>query len=130
MLYVTIDPASGEVRCASAGHPEPRLLLPDGSVRPLESHGLALGIEPGQAYAETQDRLSPGAAIVLYTDGVVEVRRERELFGVERLDALLAERRGLGARELAEAVLEECRAFGRGDLLDDCAIVVIKRTAE
>jgi serine phosphatase RsbU (regulator of sigma subunit) len=130
MLYLTIDPESGEVRSASAGHPEPRLLLPDGSVRPLQSHGLALGIEPGQAYDEAGDRLPPGATIVLYTDGVVEVRRERELFGVERLDTLLAERRRLGARELAEAVLEECRAFGRGELLDDCAIVVIKRTAE
>jgi serine phosphatase RsbU (regulator of sigma subunit) len=129
MLYVTIDPRTGEVVSASAGHPEPRLVLPDGSVRPLESHGLALGVEPAQAYPEVEDRLPQGAALVLYTDGVVEVRRDGELFGVARLDAALAERHGLGADDLAEAVLEECRAFGRGELLDDCAIVVIKRTA-
>jgi serine phosphatase RsbU (regulator of sigma subunit) len=130
MLYLTIDPRTGGVASASAGHPEPRLLLPDGSVRSVASHGLALGIEPGQTYAEAEELLSPGAALVLYTDGVVEVRRDGELFGTDRLDAMLAEQGHLSAGALAEAVLQACRSFGRGELLDDCAIVVIKRTAE
>jgi serine phosphatase RsbU (regulator of sigma subunit) len=130
MLYLTIDPRTGGLACASAGHPGPRVVLPDGTVQGLESHGLALGIEPDQTYPEAEQVLPAGAAVVLYTDGVVEVRRDGELFGVERLDAALRERRDLPARELAEAVLEQCRAFGRGELLDDCAIVVIKRAAE
>jgi serine phosphatase RsbU (regulator of sigma subunit) len=127
MLYVLVDPAGGELACASAGHPRPRLLLPDGAVRELETGGLALGIEPDQAYAETRAQLTPGAAVVLYTDGVIEARRDGEFYGSERLDALLAGRSALSAAELARAVLDDCRSFAGGDLSDDCAVVVIKR---
>ena len=53
----------------------------------------------------------------------------RELFGLDRLDEVLAANAALPAQELADAVLAACRGFGGGDLPDDCAIVVIKRTA-
>ncbi len=128
MVYLTVDPATGEVACAVAGHPPPRIVSPDGSVRKLAGGGLPLGIEEAQVYAEVRDMLEPGAAVVLYTDGVIEARRDRELYGEERLDALLAARVGLAPTELAEAVLEDCRAFGGGELTDDCAVVVILRT--
>ena len=103
------------------------MLLPDGSVRPLETSGLALGIEVGQEYAEVREMLAPGATVVLYTDGVVEARRGGELYGTDRLDSLLAERRGLDPKELARAVVADCRAFAGGELTDDCAVVVIRR---
>jgi serine phosphatase RsbU (regulator of sigma subunit) len=74
-------------------------------------------------------RLEPGAAVVLYTDGVIEARRERELFGTERLDAVLADQHARPAQALADAVVAACRSFAGGDLGDDCAIVVIKRSA-
>jgi serine phosphatase RsbU (regulator of sigma subunit) len=127
MVYLTIDPG-GEVACASAGHPAPRLVLPDGRVDVLQCGGLALGIEASQQYEQVRASLPPGAAVVLYTDGVIESRASHELYGTERLDEALAARAGLGAQELAEAVLAECRAFGGGELADDCAVVVIKRT--
>jgi serine phosphatase RsbU (regulator of sigma subunit) len=65
---------------------------------------------------------------VLYTDGVIEARRDSELYGEARLDALLAERRELAPASLAQAVLADCRAFAAGELADDCAVVVVKRT--
>jgi serine phosphatase RsbU (regulator of sigma subunit) len=64
----------------------------------------------------------------MYTDGVIEARRGSELYGPERLDALLAERRELAPAALAQAVLDDCRAFAAGELADDCAVVVVKRT--
>jgi serine phosphatase RsbU (regulator of sigma subunit) len=70
----------------------------------------------------------PGAIVVAYTDGVIEARDGGEQFGVERLDALLADRRGLLPGEIAEAVLAACRAWSEGDLTDDLAVVVIERT--
>jgi sigma-B regulation protein RsbU (phosphoserine phosphatase) len=127
MAYLTIDPL-GEVACSSAGHPMPRLLLPDGSVESLACGGLALGIDAPQEYDEVHATMPPGAAVVVYTDGVIEARTGRELFGVERLDATLAKHRDLGAEALAQAVLRECRAFAGGDLADDCAVVVVKKT--
>ncbi len=128
MAYLAIDGARGEVACASAGHPPPRILLPDGSVRGLESRGLALGIEQGQRYEAVRAELPPGATIVVYTDGVIEARRNRELYGTERLDALLRAHRELEPRRLATAVAEDARAFAGGELADDLAVVVIRRT--
>jgi serine phosphatase RsbU (regulator of sigma subunit) len=128
MSYVVVDGESGKVAGASAGHPSPRIVLPDGSLRPLEAHGLVLGIDGGQEYSESHAELLPGGSLVLYTDGVIEARRGSELYGDDRLDMLLAERHELPARALAAAVAEDAREFAGGDLSDDLAIVVIRRT--
>ena len=126
MLYVTADGRAGELACASAGHPSPRIVRA-GAVEPLSLHGLALGIEGGQAYEAERVTLAPGDVAVLFTDGLLEARREGELYGEERLDASLAKHASLPAEELAVALVEDCRAFG-GELADDCAVVVLKRT--
>ena len=85
------------MRCAAAGagHPPPRIVGADGRVTGLEARGLVLGIESNQHYEEVRASLEHGGAVVLYTDGVIEARRDGELYGVERLDRLLAERRDL-----------------------------------
>jgi serine phosphatase RsbU (regulator of sigma subunit) len=127
MLSVVVDGARGELACASAGHPEPRLVLSDGAVQPLATGGLALGVEREQAYPETRAALPTGAAVVLYTDGVVEARRNGDFYGAERLDQVLAANAALPAAELAQAVLDDCRSFAGDGLFDDCAVVVIKR---
>jgi serine phosphatase RsbU (regulator of sigma subunit) len=127
MVYVTVDAVRGEVACACAGHPPPRVVEPDGHVREIAVGGLALGIEAGQAYAEVREPLSPGASVVVFTDGVVEARRDGELYGLRRLDRLLVRGGELGAEGLALAVLSDCRSFAGGELTDDCAVVVIKR---
>ena len=129
MAYLAVDGINGTVSCASAGHPPPRLVLPDGSVRGLEASGLVLGIDADQTYEAVHADLPDGAVLVVYTDGVIEARQNGELYGVERLDALLAANRTLAPRELAVAVTESCRSFAGGDLGDDVAVVVIRRTA-
>jgi serine phosphatase RsbU (regulator of sigma subunit) len=128
MVYVTVDGQTGELACASAGHPVPRLVRPDGMVLELAGSGLALGIARDQVYAEARETLEPGSAIVLFTDGVTEARRDGELFGHARLDRLLAENRELRATDLAQAVVDGARAFAGGELSDDSAVVVVKRT--
>ena len=127
MTYVTVDGRSGDVSCANAGHPSPRLVLPDGAVHGLDAHGLILGIDPDQEYEEATASLPPGGSLVLYTDGVVEARRDGELYGTERLDALLTEHHALPPRELAERVAEDARSWAGGELTDDLAVVVIRR---
>jgi serine phosphatase RsbU (regulator of sigma subunit) len=127
MVYVVIDPRTGDVAVAGAGHPAPRLVRAGGAVTSLDAHGLVLGVELGQEYEEVPGVLRRGDAVVLYTDGVIEARREGELYGVERLDRILAERASLAPAELAQAVLADCRSFARGELTDDCAVVVVRR---
>jgi serine phosphatase RsbU (regulator of sigma subunit) len=128
MVYVTVDGRTGELVCATAGHPVPRLVGTDGRVHELAASGLALGVARDQTYTEAREVLEPDAAVVLFTDGVIEARREGELFGHGRLDRLLSENRGLSAAALARLVVDGARAFAGGGLSDDSAAVVVKRT--
>jgi serine phosphatase RsbU (regulator of sigma subunit) len=128
MMYLAVDPARNELAAASAGHPPARLLAPDGSVTAVAARGLALGVEPGQTYEDVRVPLVPGAAVCVYTDGIIEARREQEVYGEERLDATLSAGRDLTAQALAEHVVADTRAFAGADLADDCAVVVVRRT--
>jgi serine phosphatase RsbU (regulator of sigma subunit) len=129
MTYFTIDPETGEVCAACAGHPAPLIVSADGGVRPLEAGGLALGVDTGQEYGEDTSLLSPGDAVVVFTDGVVEARRDGELYGHERLAEVLSANRAHSPEAIARTVVDACRAFAGGELADDCAVVVIKRHA-
>jgi serine phosphatase RsbU (regulator of sigma subunit) len=126
MVYLTVEPGTGEILAASAGHPAPLVVSSRGDVEQLRVRGLALGVDSGQTYVERRARLEPGGALVVYTDGVVEARRNGELYGLERLAEVTRASRGRTAEEIARAVIEDCRSFA-GDLADDCAVVVIKR---
>jgi serine phosphatase RsbU (regulator of sigma subunit) len=127
LVYVTLDPETGDLASASAGHPNPRLVRSDGTVVELGASGLALGIAADQDYSEARGRLEEGSAVVLFTDGVIEARRDGELYGQERLDRFLSEHRELSAAELARALVDDAKAFSGGDLVDDSAVVVVKR---
>jgi phosphoserine phosphatase RsbU/P len=127
LVYLTVDPATGQVVTASAGHPNPRLVRADGSVVELGTSGLALGISPDQDYPEAQEALEPGSAVVLFTDGIIEARRDGELYGHERLDRFLCEHRELPPSELARALVDDAKTFSGGGLADDSAVVVVRR---
>jgi serine phosphatase RsbU (regulator of sigma subunit) len=126
MLYVLVDADKGTVSSASAGHPAARVVTAEGEVGEVGGHGLALGIDSDQEYEVAETTLSPGTTVVLYTDGVIEARRAGELYGEERLDALLRSRAGLDPQALAETVLADCKSFAGGELSDDCAVVCLR----
>jgi serine phosphatase RsbU (regulator of sigma subunit) len=128
MLYLLINGRTGEVICSSAGHPPPRLVAPGGAVEPVAASGLALGVETGQSYEEGRAQLEPGGSVVLYTDGVIEARRGNELYGFERLDELLERRWELSPQNLATWVVEAATRYTGDELLDDCAVLVVRRT--
>ncbi|MEU8620709.1 SpoIIE family protein phosphatase [Streptomyces sp. NPDC048623] len=76
-LYVIYDPTSGACTMASAGHPGPALVRPDGSVEfPAVPAGLPLGLGLGdRPFASARLKLEPGSKLVLFTDGLVEDRQ-------------------------------------------------------
>jgi serine phosphatase RsbU (regulator of sigma subunit)/putative methionine-R-sulfoxide reductase with GAF domain len=127
LVYLVLDPRTGELAVAGAGHPAPRIVRANGALEPVDVGGLVLSIEPGQTYGEQRARLEVGDSVVAYTDGVLEARREGELYGFARLDAALSRDVERPAEEVAQAVLDDCRSFARGELADDCAIVVVRR---
>ena len=128
MVYLAFDPKREEVAVARAGHPPARLIEPGGSVSELAPPGLALGVHPDQRYEEVRAPFPPGATVCLYTDGLIEARRGDEQYGEARLDAVLAAGKDSSAHDLAVQVVADCRAFAGGELGDDCAVVIIRRT--
>ncbi|MCM1966353.1 SpoIIE family protein phosphatase [Streptomyces sp. G1] len=73
-LYVVCDPATGHCTVTRAGHPPPALVLPDGTVRLLDTPpGVPLGVG-GIDFTPTEISLPPGSLLVLYTDGLIEAR--------------------------------------------------------
>jgi serine phosphatase RsbU (regulator of sigma subunit) len=128
LLYLTVDPRSGEVACASAGHPSPRVVRPGMSPAGIDVTGLALGIDGGQHYTTAHLRLEAGAILALYTDGLPEARRSGELYGEKRLSDVLHANADRPAQEIAEALVQDCRDFA-GELGDDLAVVVLKRVS-
>ncbi|MFJ7272649.1 SpoIIE family protein phosphatase [Streptomyces sp. NPDC099050] len=73
-LYVVCDPATGHCTITRAGHPPPALVLPDGTVRLLDTPpGVPLGVG-GVAFTPTEINVPAGSLLVLYTDGLIEAR--------------------------------------------------------
>ena len=91
-LYAIYDPASGRCTVASAGHPGPALVGPDGRVEfPELSPGLPLGLGLGDVPFETTElRLPEGSKLVLFTDGLLEDRGRDLDTGLALLESTLA----------------------------------------
>ncbi|WP_406331461.1 SpoIIE family protein phosphatase [Streptomyces sp. NBC_00203] len=72
-LYVEVDPATGTLDIARAGHPDPAIRMADGTVlmRPTAG-GLPLGIDPDADYPTTRLVLEPGETMLICTDGLIE----------------------------------------------------------
>lgn len=126
MVYLVLNYDTGFLTYCSAGHPPPVVCGQAGMCRTLEAHQDILGFSPEAEYLNADDVIAAGEFLCLYTDGVLEARRDREQFGMKRLKKVLA--RGDGdATALAERVYQSCLEFSRGDLRDDLAVVVVKR---
>jgi serine phosphatase RsbU (regulator of sigma subunit) len=89
-LYALLDPASGVLDFANAGHNLPYLYSPDGLVE-LRATGMPLGLLPGMSYEQPRSQISAGQALLMYSDGLTEAHNpNREMFGLERLHTFLA----------------------------------------
>ena len=90
LLILIFDPVTHGVRYANAGHMPPLVLSPDGGVRALEGGAAPLSIvSPEVTYVNHEAQLDPGSTVLLYTDGLVEVRGESIDQGLTRLTEVL-----------------------------------------
>jgi serine/threonine-protein kinase RsbW len=121
LAYVELDPGTGDVRYACAGHPPPLVVSPDGRTRFLwDGRSPPLGSLLGQDRDAAVDRLEEGETLVLYTDGLVERRSASIDVGLERL-ADAARRSAIGAARLADEI---CDALLDGPSQDDDVCVL------
>jgi serine phosphatase RsbU (regulator of sigma subunit) len=128
-FYAVLDPESGLLRYANAGHDLP-YLHHDGDAEELRARGMPLGLMPRMSYEEKEDSLEVGDSALLYTDGLVEAHDpEGEMFGFPRLRTLLAEH--AEESSLGEYLLEELYSFvGEGwEQEDDITLVTLRCSA-
>ncbi|MFE0604164.1 SpoIIE family protein phosphatase [Streptomyces sp. NPDC058892] len=124
-LVVRLDLAHQRARLATAGHPSPLLRHPDGHTEVLNlDPGLLLGIDPDADYPTTDIPLPPGAVLLLYTDGLVEVPGTDLDDTTEALARHLARTPVHHLDDLAQSLLRHAGHPARNH--DDIALLLIR----
>ncbi|MFE7275638.1 SpoIIE family protein phosphatase [Streptomyces sp. NPDC057623] len=137
-LYVEVDPATGLLDIARAGHPDPAIRMTDGTVlsRPTAG-GLPLGIDPDADYPTTRITLEPGETMLLCTDGLIETGGHDLETGWKRIRAILEDHDG-DLEALADALVQAVHGpsshHTTGPLADrredDIAVLLLCREGE
>jgi len=121
LVYAVLDPSTRSVTFANAGHLQP-LLISNGEYQFLETErGLPLGLACGD-YSETEVRLTEGARLVFYSDGITEaVNPDEEEYGLCRLTEHAS---APGASALS--IVDDVRSFANGaGVRDDASVVFV-----
>ena len=129
-LYAVLEPASGRLRYANAGHDLPYQRRSDGAVLELRATGMPLGLLPGMRYEEREAVLAPGDSVLFYSDGLVEAHNpRREMFSFPRLRELVAHPALERDKTLIDYLLTELARFtGTGwEQEDDITLVTLQR---
>ena len=113
------------VSISSGGHPMPITVTPNGLGPGTGESGDLLGVFEHPELRESTVSISPGDALVFFTDGITEARRGKDFFGEDRLKAWLDEHCREDAHELANGLVEDVLTFQEGNPRDDIAVVVI-----
>jgi serine phosphatase RsbU (regulator of sigma subunit) len=123
-IYAVLDSTTRICQIALGGHPPPLVFHSrTGEVEEISVFGSILGAFPDIQFDQIEISLDPSDALVAYTDGLIETRKDDELFGIERARRAVARLApGRDATELARALFEEARRFGH--VADDTAVLV------
>jgi serine phosphatase RsbU (regulator of sigma subunit) len=128
-FYAILNPKSGRLLYANAGHDVPYLHR-SGTAEELKARGMPLGLMPGMSYEEKHIVLDAGDGALFYSDGLVEAHDPQgEMFGFPRLRELVAEHGE--ERSLEESLLQELYSFVGEDWEqeDDITLVTLRRAA-
>ena len=128
-FYVILDPRSGTLRYANAGHDLP-YLWHGGDAEELSARGMPLGLMPEMGYEEKVAVLREGDSVLFYSDGLVEAHDPHyEMFGFPRLRVLISEHGK--QRSLVDSLLEELYSFvGESwEQEDDITLLTLRRSA-
>jgi serine phosphatase RsbU (regulator of sigma subunit) len=127
-LRLSTADGSATANVACAGHPVPLIRRSNGVVEPVDCEGTALGLFPRVEVTDTAVRLYGGDLLIAYTDGVTDARNPGtgQLFGIERLLAVLKEAGSASAQEAADALGNAALDWQGGMARDDVAILALR----
>jgi sigma-B regulation protein RsbU (phosphoserine phosphatase) len=127
MLYVLWNDENQTLQLANSGAVQPMFCRAGGS-HPIRAEGFPLGMFPTVTYDEFSVATEPGDAFVFVSDGILDAQNEHEeMYGEDRLSAMLCSQRERTAAQIAEAILADVAHFQAGhDRFDDETIIVLK----
>ena len=128
-LFAILEPETGRIVLANAGHNLPYVRTSDGVVE-LRATGMPLGLLPGVRYEETEGVIERGSNVLLYSDGLVEAHDPaREMYGFPRLQAAMTS--DISGSELIDELLDGLHRFtGAGwEQEDDITLVTLRRAS-
>lgn len=129
-IFVRIDPNSGRLTWASAGHPPAFVRAIDGTIERLESTTLMLGACRGDDFgsSESSCQFMPGDVLIAYTDGALEARNSAgKMLGVEGMQRIISGARPDATGGWASSLLRGVDAHRFGPPQDDTLIVEVYR---
>ena len=128
-FYGVLDPRTGELIYANAGH-NPPWVFEDGKTQPtlLPRTGMALGADEAAAWTRSKVRLAAGSTVFFYTDGATDAQNQQEeLFGEERLLQSVQVSLTQPAAEMHASVVRGIRDFmGGTPQFDDITLIILK----
>jgi sigma-B regulation protein RsbU (phosphoserine phosphatase) len=121
----SVNLETGEVVSANAGHPPMLIARNDGTIEVVNSNGKIIVDYAGSDYEERVSKLEKGDRILLYTDGVIEVRNNTWEFGENRFHKIIRDNIHLSADDMCKMIYEGI-ALKEGVLSidDDFAVLV------
>jgi serine phosphatase RsbU (regulator of sigma subunit) len=130
MIYALLDPSTGRLQLANAGHLPPVLRRLGGGIELVDlPSGLPLGVDGAFRFPVLEMDLRPGDAILFYSDGLVEAPNGAgDRFGIERLIEAVRKSDGEVHAVLAAAVTASREFMVGGDYDDDLTIVCVSRS--
>ena len=131
LFYAEYEPAKRLLNYVNAGHNPPLILRPkNGSceIFQLPSTGIPLGISTDSQFASTTFQFEIDDVLIAYTDGITEAEnRQHELWGQQRLEALLKSCSRKTAKEIINAILDQVSTFANGQpQRDDVTLLVMR----
>ncbi|MGR9035877.1 MAG: SpoIIE family protein phosphatase [Gammaproteobacteria bacterium] len=129
LFYLQYDTRKRQLRFANAGHPPPLLYrAAEKNCIQLDAEGLIIGVKKNVNFEEKTDWLSPGDAILFYTDGLTEAENVwEEFFGTERVCDFFIKNAELPPQKIIDLLVDELKEFcSRDSFKDDVTLMVFK----
>jgi sigma-B regulation protein RsbU (phosphoserine phosphatase) len=127
MLYAVWNDQSRTLQVANSGAIQP-VFCRQGQSSTVNAEGFPIGLFPSVTYEEISVPTEPGDVVIFISDGILDAEdAQGEMYGQDRLSALLCGRRELPAQEIADAILADVAIFlGEQDHFDDETVIVLK----
>jgi sigma-B regulation protein RsbU (phosphoserine phosphatase) len=127
MLFALWNDATRTLRVANSGAVQP-ILCRKAQSSTVQAEGFPLGLFPNAEYEELSVSAEPGDLLIFISDGILDAENtQNEMYGQERLSAVLCSHHDQAPKQIADAVLADVSRFqGEQDRFDDETIIVLK----